>query len=80
MRDLAASLYQRLSPFSGRAATAGSGAALGPVDTYLALAAATAGETALATRHAEDAQRLCERWRIPVAARWLREHRERNGF
>jgi DNA-binding SARP family transcriptional activator len=80
LTELAARMYERMSPYAGRAVVAGSGVALGPVDTYLALAAATVGETALATRHAEDAQRLCERWRIPVAARWLREHRERNGY
>ena len=34
----------------------------------------------LATRHADDALRLCEEWQIPLAARWLRDQRERFGF
>ena len=54
--------------------------AMGPVDAYLALAAAGVGDPDLAARHGEDAQRLCEQWSIPVVARWLARHRERLGW
>ena len=59
---------------------AGSGNASGPVDAFLAMAAASTGERQVATRHADDAERLCEEWDIPLAARWLRGQRERYGF
>ena len=59
---------------------AGSGTCVGPVDAFLAMAAAATGERDLATRHAQDAVRLCEEWRIPLAARWFAEVRETYGF
>ncbi|NHA69606.1 AfsR/SARP family transcriptional regulator [Phycicoccus flavus] len=52
----------------------------GPVDAFLALAAATTGEHDLATRHVGDAEELCREWRIPRVTRWLREARDRHGF
>jgi hypothetical protein len=61
-------------------ASAGSGPALGPVDAFLALAAAAVGEAGLATRHADDAEALCERWEIPAVGRWFRELRDQYGF
>jgi hypothetical protein len=72
--------YPLLLPFAGRSGGAGSGNASGPVDTFLAEAAAAQGDLALATRHANDAAALCERWEIPLAAQWLRGQRERYGF
>jgi hypothetical protein len=80
LRDVAAEVYGRLAPLAGRPCSGGSGAALGPVDGFLALAALAAGEPAVATRHADDAARLCAEWGVPVAARWLEGHRERAGF
>jgi hypothetical protein len=59
---------------------AGSGNASGPVDAFLAMSAMAAGERELATQHADDAMRLCEEWGIPLAARWLRDQRERYSF
>ena len=52
----------------------------GPVDLFLALAAAARGDRDLAARHAEDAERLCAEWQIPLAAQWLRDQRDRYGF
>jgi DNA-binding SARP family transcriptional activator/outer membrane murein-binding lipoprotein Lpp len=78
--DLAASAYDGLWEFRGQLAAAGSGTALGPVDAFLAMAAATTGERELATRHAEDAARLCEQWRIPLAAEWFAGIRQSFGF
>ncbi|HSU01425.1 MAG TPA: BTAD domain-containing putative transcriptional regulator [Nocardioides sp.] len=79
-RDLAAAAYDRLAPYRGRSASAGSGTALGPVDAFLAHAAAAVGDLDLAAAHADDALRLCGEWRIPLAAQWLRGQRDRFGF
>jgi hypothetical protein len=78
--DLAAGAYARLAPLAGHCGSAGSGNACGPVDAYLALAAAAVGETTLATRHADAAERLCAEWDIPLCAQWLRTQRERYRF
>ena len=80
LRDLAANAYEVLSEFRGQPACAGSGTALGPVDAYLAMAAEATGERDLATQHAEDALRLCEEWRIPLAAAWFGDVRSKFGF
>ena len=79
-RDLAAAAYERMAPYAGRSCCAGSGNAMGPVDAYLAQAAAAVGELELATKHADRALELCEAWQIPLAARWLCRQRERFGF
>ncbi len=78
--DLAAEAYAVLAEFRGQPACAGSASTLGPVDAFLAMAAAGTGERELATRHAEDAVRLCEQWRIPLAGRWFGELRTQFGF
>ena len=78
--DLGARSYALLAPLAGRSCSAGSGNASGPVDGYLAMAAAAVGETALATQHADDAERLAEEWQIPLFTQWLREQRDRFGF
>lgn len=77
---LAARAYALLSHLSGRPLVAGSGSAMGPVDTFLALGAAATGERDLAARHADRAAELCVEWRIPLAARWLERERARWGF
>ena len=46
--ELAAAAYEKLAPYAGRAASAGSGNAMGPVDAFLAHAAAAVGDTTLA--------------------------------
>jgi hypothetical protein len=78
--DLAARAYTRMAPLAGRTCIAGSGNASGPVDGYLALAARAVGDVDLAARHADDAERLAEEWRIPLFTQWLREQRDRYGF
>lgn len=77
---LAADAYARLAPYPGRVCSAGSGNASGPIDGYLALAAAAAGETDLAGRHADEALRLAREWEIPLFATWLDEQRDRFHF
>jgi DNA-binding SARP family transcriptional activator len=79
-RGLAATTYELLAPHAGHMACAGSGTALGPVDAFLAMAAAAAGEADLAARHADAALALCRDWRIPLAADWLVDQRDRYSF
>ncbi len=78
--DLAAESYERLAPFAGRPAAGGSGTVIGVVDFFLAMAAHATGERDLATRHADDAVRLCTEWEIPLAASWFARVREEHGF
>jgi hypothetical protein len=79
-KDLAAAAYARLAPYEGRVASAGSGNAMGPVDAFLAHAAAAVEDGGLAARHADRALALMEEWEIPLAAQWLRDQRVRYGF
>jgi hypothetical protein len=79
-RDVAVQAYARLAPYEGFSCCAGSGVALGPVDAFLALAAAGGGEKDVAARHADRALELCEEWQVPLAAQWLRDQRDRFGF
>jgi hypothetical protein len=78
--ELGAAAYARAAPYAGRVCVAGSGAPLGPVDAFLALAAAAAGETATASAHADRALEQCREWAIPPVAQWLRDQRDRYGF
>jgi DNA-binding SARP family transcriptional activator len=78
--ELGAAAYARAAPYAGRLCGGGSGAPLGPVDAFLALAAAAAGETATAARHADRALEICAEWSIPPVAQWLRDQRDRYGF
>jgi hypothetical protein len=78
--ELAMQVYRRLAPFAGRPATAAASAAMWPVDWFLALAAAAAGENPVATRHADETGDLCRQWRIEPAIGWMRQQRTRFGF
>ncbi|MEQ6900844.1 hypothetical protein [Nocardioides sp. YIM 152588] len=78
--DVAARAYARLAPYAGGCVLSGTSPAHGPVDAYLALAAAAVGETDLATEHADTALDLIRAWRIPQVERWLLDLRERHGF
>jgi DNA-binding SARP family transcriptional activator len=78
-RPLAARAYERLRPHAGWASGT-NGLFLGPVDAFLALAAATMGEPARATRHADDAVALVESWDLPVARDWVLSLRGEHGF
>ena len=53
--ELGATAYALLEPYAGHAICAGSGLALGPVDAFLACAAAATGDRDAATRHADTA-------------------------
>jgi hypothetical protein len=53
---------------------------MGPVDSFLALAAVAAGERETARRHADDAERLCEEWEVPRVAQWLSAVRAVHGI
>jgi DNA-binding SARP family transcriptional activator len=72
--------YERAAPYAGWCATAGSGLAIGPVDAFLAMAAAATGETGLAARHAGDALALAEAWDLPLVADWIRDQRSTYGY
>ena len=78
--QLGAAAYARAAPYSGGLCLGGTGAPLGPVDAFLALAAAATGETATAGRHADLALAQCQEWQIPPVAQWLRDQRDRYGF
>lgn len=79
-RTLGAAAYERAAPYAGRNGCAGSYLALGPVDAYLAMAAAASGATDLATRHADAALATAEEWELPLFADWLRELRAGYAF
>ena len=78
--SIGAAVYRRLAPYAGTVASAGASGPLGPVDTYLALAAAAAGQSVTASRHAADALVLCERWGLPVCAQAIRALRTSGAF
>jgi DNA-binding SARP family transcriptional activator len=79
-KELGAQVYRRLLGLRGGCVISVTGPAHGPPDAYLALAAASAGETTLAREHADVAEELCRTWEIPQVARWLGDLRERFGF
>jgi hypothetical protein len=60
--------YNLLVAHAGETVCAGSGSALGPVDAFLAMAAAARGDLEAAGRHADDAIALMATWQS-VAAR-----------
>lgn len=77
---LGADAYALLAPLAGRCACGGSSLAIGPVDAYLAMAAAAAGEREVAGRHADDAARLAVEWEIPLFGAWFAGLRDDYGF
>jgi len=78
-RPLAEAARGRLAPYEGRMAVAGVAVAIGPVDGYLALAAATVGDGVAATAHADRALALADAWDLPAYRGWLLAHRARLG-
>jgi hypothetical protein len=78
--SVGAAVYTRLRPFGGRCVMSGTNPALGPVDAYLALAAASTGDIALAAEHADNALGQARTWGLPQVEEWLVELRERHGF
>ena len=77
---LAAGAYARLASYAGRTCCVCSDLALGPVDAYLAMAAAATGERDLAARHADAALVLTEAWEIPLCGAWVMETRATYGY
>jgi len=69
-----------LIPWSGSSCSIGSGMASGPIDVYLALATAAAGERDAAASVADRALDQCDSWGVPVVGRWLRDLRRTHGF
>ena len=63
-----------------RPACAGSGVTLGPVDMYLAMAAAASSCSPVAARHADAALALCETWQVPLVSDWFTRQRDRYAF
>ena len=78
--EVAATAYTLLAPLAGRPASTGSAMALGPVDAWLAIAAAATGRLDLAATHAGDALTLCGAWQIPLVAEWFTRLRAEHGF
>lgn len=78
--DVAAASYAKLAPYRGTCVISGTSPAHGPVDAYLALAAAATGEARLAAEHAENALGLIGAWRIPRVEKWFLNLRDRHGF
>jgi DNA-binding SARP family transcriptional activator len=79
-RDACALLYEKLSPFAGRVASAGSAAAIGTVDGVLALLAAVLGERDLASAHADRAASRLKAWNVPRGLAELESWRQRYAF
>jgi hypothetical protein len=79
-RALAAEAYALVAPYAGQCCSAGSGLAVGPVDAFLAMAAAATGELGLAGRHADDALALAAAWEVPLVAGWIAEQRRAYGY
>jgi hypothetical protein len=75
-----AAVYTRLRPYSGQCVMSGSNPAIGPVDAYLAIAAAATGDLALATEHADRAIGQIRTWQVPQVESWFLGLRDKHGF
>jgi DNA-binding SARP family transcriptional activator len=73
-------VVQLLAPYAGRSACANTSQACGPVDAYLAMATAAAGDRAAAAGHARAAEELAGAWGLPVFLEWFRAVRAEHGF
>lgn len=79
-RDLATDAFGYLRAYSGRMASAGTAAAIGPVDLFLAYGAAVTGDAAAAAAYADAAADQARRWRLPRIEARIAEMRQRHGF
>ncbi|KRC57008.1 MULTISPECIES: BREX system ATP-binding domain-containing protein [unclassified Nocardioides] len=77
---LAARTYRWLKPYAGRISSAGSTTIMGPVDAFLALAAAATGDLEAAAGHADDAMHLCDKWGFHRVSAWLEALRAQHRF
>lgn len=78
--ELAEASYRLLLPLAGRPVSAGSGIALGPVDAYLAMAAATVGRTDDAAHHLDAAAEQAARHDLTEVTAWIGTTRDRLGL
>ncbi len=70
----------RLSPLAGRMAVAGIANLEGPVDCFLAIALAAAGDSAGARAAADKGAALAGEWRLTAFLDRFAKHRRRFGF
>ena len=70
----------RLAPLSGRMAVAGIANLEGPVDCFLAIALAAAGDLATASTAADRGAAVAHEWRLTAFLGRFAEHRRRSGF
>jgi hypothetical protein len=61
-------------------AVSGFSVAIGPVDGYIALAEAVAGDRSAATEYADRAVQQASAWNFPLYLSWLQGHREALRF
>jgi len=78
--DLGKRVGALMAPYAGQSISAGSVLASGPVDLYLALAAAATDDLEAAGRHADRAAALCVAWEVPLVGDWLDKVRTEYGF
>ncbi|SFB72278.1 Transcriptional regulatory protein, C terminal [Nocardioides terrae] len=78
--DLAQRCARRLTNYSGMAVSLGSSMALGPVDLYLACAAAAAGDAEAAHRDADAALDRAREWGLDALIAWFEGVRSTYGF
>ncbi|OBG39302.1 BTAD domain-containing putative transcriptional regulator [Mycolicibacter heraklionensis] len=79
-RDLAGDAFRYLRDYSGRMASAGTAAAIGPVDMFLAYGAAVTGDAPAAAAYADAAADQAGRWGLPRIEARIAEIRDRHGF
>lgn len=78
--ELARAGYAAAASYAGRMASGGSAMAIGPVDGFLALGAAAAGDLDAARRHADAGAALARAWHLPRYDAWLAGVRTVHGF
>ncbi|GAA1967699.1 BTAD domain-containing putative transcriptional regulator [Nocardioides panacihumi] len=78
--DMAAVCYKRLKSYAGMTVSLGASMALGPVEAYLAFAAAAAGDKATAGVEADRALAQAREWELAVFVDWFEGLRSAYGF
>lgn len=78
--DLAGRVASRLAPLSGRMAVAGTASLQGPVDCFLAMALATAGDAEAARTAADRGEALAREWGMTVLLDRFAEQRRSLGI
>ncbi|GAB7004035.1 hypothetical protein JCM18899A_15070 [Nocardioides sp. AN3] len=78
--EMAGVCHQRLSAYPGMMVSLGASLAIGPVEAYLAFAAAAAGDPATAAAEADLAVARAQEWGLDVFIAWLEGVRSTYGF